>query len=132
MNCPRRTNRRISTFDRMALKKYPPRFLASFLGGTLFAAAFPKFNLSFLAWLAPGFVLASAYQTSGKRVFLSGFLSGLGCWLVMMYWLLLIPFRAYGVAAYLFQSSVGAASMGTWCWLCWRLWPARNRAAGDL
>jgi len=116
----------------MALQKHHSRFLACFLAGILFAAAFPKFNLPVLAWLAPGFVLWLAHDNSLKRVFLSGFLSGLGCWLVMVYWLLLIPFRWYGLGAYLVQSAVGATCMGAWCWLCWRMWPARERAAGDL
>src|SRR5262245_54958091 len=116
----------------MALQKHHSRFLACFLAGILFAAAFPKFNLPVLAWLAPGFVLWLAHDNSLKRVFLSGFLSGLGCWLVGVYWLLLIPFRLYGLGAYLVQSAVGATCMGLWCWLCWRLWPSRNRVAGDL
>lgn len=114
----------------MALQKHHSRFLVCLLLGTLFAAAFPKFNLPVLAWLAPGVVLWLAHDSSGKRVFLSGFLSGLGCWLVMVYWLLLIPFRWYGLGAYLVQSAVGATCMGGWCWLCWRLWPASKRAAG--
>jgi len=115
----------------MALLKHYSRFLVCFLAGILFAAAFPKLNVPILAWLAPGFVLGLAHDSSGKRVFLSGFLSGLGCWLVMVYWLLLIPFHLYGLGAYLVQSAVGATCMGVWCWLCWRLWPARNRT-GDL
>jgi apolipoprotein N-acyltransferase len=116
----------------MAWQKHHSRFLVCFLAGILFAVAFPKFNLPVLAWLAPGVVLWLAHDRSGKCVFQSGFLSGLGCWLVMMYWLLLIPFHLYGLGAYLVQSAVGAACMGAWCWLCWRLWPARNRAAEDL
>jgi apolipoprotein N-acyltransferase len=116
----------------MALQKHRSRLLVCFLAGILFAVAFPNFNLPVLAWLAPGFVLWIAHDSSGKHVFLSGFVAGLGCWLFMVYWLLFIPFRWYGVGAYLVQSAVGATCMGIWCWLCWRLWPARNRAAGDL
>ena len=122
----------------MPIPKKIPRLIFSFLAGTLFAAAFPKFNFPGLAWLAPGLVLWLAHGDSGKRVFLSGFLAGLGCWLIMVYWLLLIPFRWYGLAAYLGQSVVGAAYMGIWCWLCWYLWPARksvqkqNPVTGDL
>ncbi|HTL54707.1 MAG TPA: apolipoprotein N-acyltransferase [Candidatus Limnocylindrales bacterium] len=116
----------------MALQKHHSRFLVCLPAGILFATAFPKFNFPVLAWLAPGVVVWLAHNRSGKRVLLSGFLSGLGCWLVMMYWLLMIPFRLYGLGAYLVQSAVGATCMGTWCWLCWRLWPPRNRAAGDL
>jgi apolipoprotein N-acyltransferase len=116
----------------MALQKHYSRFAVCFFAGILFAVSFPKFNLPVLAWLAPGFVLWLAYDSSGKRVFLSGFLSGLGCWLVMVYWLLLIPFHLYGLGAYLVQSAVGATCMGLWCWLGWRLWPARNRADDDL
>ena len=116
----------------MALPKNCFRLLVSFLSGSLFAAAFPKFNLPVLAWLAPAIVLGLAHNRSGKRVFLCGYISGLGGWLVLFYWLLLIPFRWYGLAAYLGQSLIGAVSIGVWCWLCWRLWPARDRVAGDL
>jgi apolipoprotein N-acyltransferase len=116
----------------MAFRKNHSRLIASFLSGTLFAAGFPNFDLPVFAWLAPGIVLWLAHHSSGKRVFLSGFLSGVGCWLVMVYWLVLIPFRWHGLGAYLVQSSVGGTCMGAWCWLCWQLWPARNQAAGDL
>jgi apolipoprotein N-acyltransferase len=116
----------------MALQKNHVRLLVSFLAGALFAAAFPKFNLPALAWLAPGIVLWLAHNRSGKRVFLYGLLSGLGCWLVGVYWLLLIPFRWYGLGAYVVQGAVGGTCLGVWCWLCWRLLPARDRAAGDL
>ena len=123
---------------KMAIQKKFSRLVFSFLSGILFAAAFPKFNLPVLAWLAPGIVLWFSHYHSGKRVFQSGFLAGLGSSLVMGYWLLLIPFRWYGLAAYLVQSGVGAAYMGVWCWLCWHLWPARKAVlqssgvAGDL
>ena len=110
----------------MALLKNYSRFLLCFLAGSLFAVAFPKFNLPFLAWLAPGCVLWTARHGSGRRVLLAGFLAGLGCWLVMVYWLPWIPFRLYGLGAYLVQSAVGATCIAVWCWLCWRLWPARK------
>jgi apolipoprotein N-acyltransferase len=116
----------------MPIQKSSTRLVFSVLSGILFAAAFPKFNLPFLAWLAPGLVLWAGHQGSGRQAFLAGFLAGLGCWLVMFYWLLLIPFRWYGLAAYLAQSGIGAAYMGVWCWLCWYLWPCRKRVAGDL
>ena len=112
--------------------KQSSRFIVSGLAGMLFAVAFPKFNLPLFAWLAPGIVLGLSHRPTGKGVFLHGFLSGLGCWLVMFYWLLLIPFHFYGLVAFLGQASVGAAYMGLWCWLCWRLWPARNRPGVDL
>jgi apolipoprotein N-acyltransferase len=122
----------------MAIPKNIPRLVLSFLAGTLLATAFPKFSVAGLAWLAPGIVLWLAHSDSGKRVFLSGFFSGLGYWLVGVYWLLFIPFRWYGLAAYLGQSSVGAVYTGIWCWLCWYLWPSwkparkPNPAAEDL
>jgi len=114
----------------MALQKHHSRFLICFLAGILIAVAFPKFPS--LVWLAPGFVLWLAHGNSGRRIFLCGYLSGLGCCLVMVYWLLLIPFRWYGLGAYLVQSAVGATCVGVWCWLSWRLWPARDRAIGGL
>ncbi len=110
----------------MAFQHKFTRQLLSFLAGTLFAFAFPKFNLAGLAWVTPGLVLWLAAPNSGNRAYLSGFLSGLGCWLIMVYWLLLIPVHGYGLVAYLGQSAVGAAYMGLWCWLCWSFWPAHN------
>ena len=107
----------------MHIPKFKFHWLFSFLAGTLFAFAFPKFNLFGLAWITPGLVLWLAGRTSGRSIFLSGFLSGLGCWLIMVAWLLLIPFHGYGLAAYLGQVFVGSAYMGLWCWLCWGLWP---------
>ncbi|MGA2247894.1 MAG: apolipoprotein N-acyltransferase [Verrucomicrobiota bacterium] len=110
----------------MSAQKKLRRLIFSFLAGTLLAAAFPEFSLAGLAWLAPGIILCLAHHDSGKWVFLSGFLSGLGSWMVGVYWLLFIPFRWYGLAAYLGQSAVGAAYLGGWCWLCWHSWPARK------
>lgn len=112
--------------------KQSSRLICAFLAGILFAVAFPKFNLPWFAWLAPGIVLWLSHRPTGKGVFLHGFISGLGCWLVMFYWLLLIPFHFYGFIAFLGQGAVGAAYMGLWCWLCWWLWPARNRADAAL
>src|ERR1700687_3044434 len=80
---------------KMAIQKKFSGLVFSFLAGTLLGAAFPKFNFPALACLAPGLVLWLAHNDSGKRVCLSGFLSGLGYWLVGIYWLLLIPFRWY-------------------------------------
>jgi apolipoprotein N-acyltransferase len=116
----------------MALPKHYSRLVVCFVAGILFAAAFPKINLPILAWVAPAFVLWLSHDSCATRPFRYGFLSGLGCWLVMIYWLLLIPFRWYGLGAYLVQSAVGATCIGAWAWLCWRLWPARNSVAGDL
>lgn len=122
----------------MAIFPKIPRVVFSFLAGVLFAVSFPKFNLPAFAWLAPGITLWLARNSSGKKVYLSGFATGLGCWLVMVYWLLLIPFRWYGLAAYLGQSGIGAAYMGIWCWLSWKLWPGQksdlklNKSAGGL
>src|ERR1700723_2041078 len=109
---------------------YSLRLIFSFLAGILFAIACPKFNLPFSAWLAPGIVLWLARNRSGKSVFLSGFFSGLGFWLVLYCWLLLIPFHVYGLVALLGQGCVGALYLALWCWLCWRLWPARK--LGDI
>ena len=114
----------------MALQKKIPRLVFPFLAGTLFAAAFPRFNLAGLAWWRVS-VLWLTHNDSGKRTFLSGLLAGYGCCLILVYWLLLIPFRWYGLAAYVGQSSVGAAYMGGWCWLCWHLWPARKTEWGS-
>lgn len=63
------------------------RIAAALLSGVLLALAFEPFGLAELAWLAmvPGLV-AFRFATSTKGAAGLGFLCGLSCWLVSLYW----------------------------------------------
>ncbi|HPY31165.1 MAG TPA: apolipoprotein N-acyltransferase [Verrucomicrobiota bacterium] len=91
--------------------------------------AFPQFNFSWLAWLAPGLMLWSTQGTTAKKVFWAGWVSGLGCYLVSLYWIFLMPFPWHGMVGYLGLCAVLSLFTGAWCWLSWCLRPNRWRAA---
>lgn len=96
------------------------RLILAVLGGALLAASsFPEINLPWLAWLAPGFILLVTYGSSGKSVFRVGYLAGLSHCLISFYWLLLIPFPWYGVAAWLALSAGLSVYIALWCTVCW-------------
>ena len=67
----------------------------------------------------------------GSAVFRIGFCAGLGNFLLSLYWLLLIPMRVYGAAAWLALSIYQALFYGAWCWVCWRCFPAAATRSGD-
>ncbi|MEO6035188.1 MAG: apolipoprotein N-acyltransferase [Verrucomicrobiota bacterium] len=86
------------------------------------ALAFPKFELAWLAWFAPGLILISAFGQPGKKIFAIGYLAGLAQYLVSFYWLLLIPKRE----ATLIWLGVGgfmALYTAAWVWVCCRVVP---------
>ncbi len=91
----------------------------------MLAAAFPKINLFWLAWFAPGLTLLLGIDQSGKKVFAIGFFAGLGRYLASLYWFLLIPIPLYAFAAWLGMSAVLSLFVGTWSWLCWRAFPRK-------
>ena len=102
------------------------RFSLALLSGLMLALAFPKPELAWLAWLAPGLTLALGAGEPGKRVFWIGCLAGLGRYLVSLYWFLYIPVPVYAVAAWLAMSVVLALFIGGWCWAGWRVWPRQQ------
>src|SRR5262245_17985353 len=99
------------------------RLVLAFLSGVLLALAFPKFNLFWLAWFAPGLMLLATRETSTKSVLISGYVAGVGNYSVLLSWLLLIPVRSDAVLGYLAVSAAIAGFIMIWCWTCWRLWP---------
>lgn len=69
--------------------------LFSFLSAGLLVLSFPKFNLSFLAWIALVPVLSVCLDSKPKRSFLLGIIFGVTFYCGLMYWL--IPtFRVAG------------------------------------
>ena len=119
-------------FTARALDRH--RLSLAFLSGLMLAASFPKLNLAWLAWIAPGLTLFLGAGQSGKKVFCVGFLAGLGRYLVSLYWFLLIPMPACAIAAWLAMCLVLALFVATWSWVCWRIllsMPA-TRSAGNV
>ena len=100
------------------------RFLLAFLSGALLAtSSFPQINLPWFAWLAPGLILLGSRGPTLKQVFRAGYFAGLGYCLISFYWLLLIPFPVYGVAAWLALSAGLSLYPAAWCVVCWHLFP---------
>jgi len=73
------------------------RYLLAIVAGLLWTAAFPNIDIAGFAWVAPGFMLASALGTGGSERFRIGYVAGLTHYLTMLYWLLLIPYRWQGL-----------------------------------
>jgi apolipoprotein N-acyltransferase len=102
------------------------RVALAFGAGALLAGAFPKFNLRWLAWIAPGLILLAAQAQTGRGVFWAGYAAGLGKYLVSLYWLLLMPFPWHAVAGYLAMCGVLSLYVAARCWVCWRALPRFN------
>src|SRR6185503_19556025 len=77
------------------------RFTLALGAGLFLGIAFPKFELAWLAWLAPGLILVSALGQLGGKIVLLGYLAGLVQYLVPFYWLLLIPIPLRAIVAWL-------------------------------
>jgi apolipoprotein N-acyltransferase len=101
------------------------RYFWSVLGGIALAAAYPKMNVAGLAWVAPGWILFSAFGRPGGETFRIGYVGGLAYALTSFYWLLFIPFPAGAVAGWLALSAYLALYPAVWTWLCWRSFPVR-------
>jgi apolipoprotein N-acyltransferase len=108
------------------LSPFQLRYLAAIVAGLLLAAAFPKWNVAGLAWIAPGFLLFTAMGQGGKISFRLGYLAGLANYLASLYWLLFIPFPAGAIAGWLSLSAYLALYPAVWVWLCWKLFPGKN------
>src|SRR5260370_31610993 len=101
--------------------------------GLLLAAAFPKFGVAGLAWLAPGLMLATALGVGGAASFRLGYAAGLALHLASLYWLLWIPVKVAPVFGWLALAAYLALFQGAWVWLCWKMYPAEISAdAGGI
>lgn len=60
--------------------------IGAFLSGVLLALAFPKIDLSFLAWIAFVPLLWIVQERTPRRAFGYGFASGMGFYLCTVYW----------------------------------------------
>jgi apolipoprotein N-acyltransferase len=98
------------------------RYLLAVIAGLLWSAAFPGLNIAGLAWIAPGMMVAAALGKSGAESFRIGYVAGLAHYLSMLYWLLLIPYRWYGIPlapalGWLALSAFLALFPATWVWM---------------
>ncbi len=92
------------------------------VAGLLLAAAFPNLGIAGLAWVAPGLMLAAAAGKHGGQAFRIGYVAGLTHYLILLYWLLLIPYRWHGIpfgpaAGWLGLSGFAALFPATWVWI---------------
>jgi apolipoprotein N-acyltransferase len=92
------------------------------LAGLLLAASFPLIGISGFAWIAPGLICATAAGKRGWETFRIGYVAGLVHYLVMLYWLLLIPYRWHGIpfgpaAGWLALSGYVALYPAVWVWM---------------
>ena len=109
------------------------RYPLAIASGLLLAAAFPKYGVAGLAWLAPGLMLATALGVGGAASFRLGYAAGLALHLASLYWLLWIPVKVAPVFGWLALAAYLALFQGAWVWLCWKIYPAENSAdAGGI
>lgn len=118
----------------MSLKKFSlnspstVRFAAAALSGLLLSASFPKMEMAWAAWVAPGLILFSSLGTRGGQAFRIGFVAGFVHFLSSLGWLLNIPFKWHGIPlapglAWMALSAYCALYFGLWVWLCWKMLP---------
>ena len=63
------------------------RVALSAVSGVALALAFPKFDLDLLAWVAFIPLLYAIDQQSLKAIFVYGWIQGLACYVVSLYWI---------------------------------------------
>jgi apolipoprotein N-acyltransferase len=90
--------------------------------GLLWAASFPNMGVAGFAWVAPGLMIAAALGTKGGESFRLGYVAGVVHYLVMLDWLLLIPYRWHGLPlgpglGWLALSAFLGLFPATWVWL---------------
>ena len=102
-------------------KRYP----AAIVSGIALALSFPSPGWAGLAWLSPGLLFFTALGLPPKAAFRIGLVAGLAHFLVLLRWLLWIPFPAGAIAAWLALSGYCALFFGAWglgmSWLASRL-----------
>lgn len=93
------------------------RYLFAGLAGFALAAAYPGINLAGAAWVAPGLILACAYDQTGGRAWRIGYVAGLAHWLALLSWLLQIPVIGFPILGWLALAAFMAIYPAFWVWL---------------
>ncbi len=96
------------------------RLLAAVALGVLWALAYPKWNMTGLAWLAPGGLLALGLTTRSKAAFGWSYLVSWIHAATTLYWLLNMPYPPGAVAAWLSLTAYLALYPAAWTWIMWR------------
>ncbi|MBA4147819.1 MAG: apolipoprotein N-acyltransferase [Verrucomicrobia bacterium] len=127
--CARLDKLKLSSFLRS-------RYLLAVIAGIIYTAAFPKIGIAGLAWVAPGLILFAARGTSGRQAFKIGWLAGFSGWMVMLYWLLFIPYRWMGIPfgpalGWVVLSAFLGLYTGIWVLLCQRIQSLRFNVQGS-
>lgn len=92
----------------------------------MLAAAFPKFSVAGLAWIAPALMLAAAFGSSKRESFRIGYVAGLTFWLASLYWLLYMPVTGFPILGWMALSTYLALYHAVWVWLGWKFFPASH------
>ena len=111
------------------------RYFLAAIAGLLWTAAFPNIGMAGLGWIAPGLLAASALGKRPGESFRIGYVGGLVHYLTMLYWLLLIPYRWYGIpvapaTGWIALSGFLALAPAAWVWLINSVPLARSKPEG--
>jgi len=93
------------------------RYLFAVIAGIALATAFPNFNVTGLAWIAPGLMAAAALGTSSWRAFRIGYVGGLAFQLVTLRWLLNMPVAGFPILGWVALSAFLALYQAAWVWV---------------
>ncbi len=93
------------------------RYPLAVVAGLVLATAFLEIGLAGVAWVAPGLILAVAWNKTGADAFRIGYVAGLAHYLASLYWLLLIPVKFYPILGWVSLSAYLALYPATWVWL---------------
>ncbi|MGC8743671.1 MAG: apolipoprotein N-acyltransferase [Verrucomicrobiia bacterium] len=104
------------------------RFLHSVFCGILWALAFPDFEISGLAYVAPAYLFFIITNQKPADAFRYGYLAGLVQSLISLCWLLYIPVKIAPIAGWLALAAYLAAYPALWCWLCNRVYSTEKIA----
>ncbi len=107
------------------------RYGLAVVGGLLLAAAFPKFNVAGMAWVAPGMLLMAAMGWNSGSAFRIGYVGGMAGYLATLYWLLLIPVSFTPIIGWLGLALYLSVYPGVWVWLCWKMYPIPRNVAEE-
>ena len=97
------------------------RVIASLGLGFIWALAYPTWNMTGFAWVAPAGLLAMSAGHKSWQVFGWGFLVSWTHSATSLYWLLNMPHLPAAIAGWLSLSAYVACYPALWAWMVWRL-----------
>ncbi|HAM71793.1 MAG TPA: apolipoprotein N-acyltransferase [Verrucomicrobiales bacterium] len=115
-----------STPKQMAAARYGLGVMA----GLCWAAAFPKWDIAGLAWIAPGLILLATAGASPRVMFRVGYTAGVAHYLAGLYWILCIPVGFYPILGWLALAFFLALYPAIWARFCWSRLASRSVPGG--